>query len=109
MDRRVVITGMGCVTPLGTTVDELWQRLLRSESGVDYTTVFDASQFPTKFSAEVRDYDVSQDGLDSQLWSRRGRHTRFAAGAASQAVKLAGINGNIDPVRFGVYLGSGEG
>ena len=79
MDRRVVITGMGCVTPLGTSVDEVWQRLLRSESGVDYTTVFDASQFPTKFSAEVRDYDVSQDGLDSQLWGRRGRHTRFAA------------------------------
>ncbi|NIL98221.1 MAG: beta-ketoacyl-ACP synthase II [Planctomycetales bacterium] len=110
MDRRVVVTGVGCVTPLGCRVDELWERLQRGESGVDYTTVFDASQFPTKFSAEVRDWDVSQEGLDAERWGRCGRHTRFAAGAAQQAVRSSGVlDGNLDPTRFGVYLGSGEG
>ncbi len=110
MDRRVVITGVGCVTPLGCEVEELWQRLQRAESGVDYTTVFDASQFPTKFSAEVRDWDVSREGLDVDRWNRCGRHTRFAAGAAQQAVRSSGILDNPpDPTRFGVYLGSGEG
>ena len=110
MDRRVVVTGVGCVTPLGCSVDELWERLQRGESGVDYTTVFDASQFPTKFSAEVRNWDVSQNGLDADQWKRCGRHTRFAAGAAQQAVRSSGVlDSSQDPTRFGVYLGSGEG
>ena len=86
MRRRVVITGMGCVTPLGTSVEEFWSRLLRGESGVGYTTVFDASNFPTQISAEVRDWDVSAIGEDPQRWKYHGRHTRFAAGAAKQAV-----------------------
>ena len=51
MRRRVVITGIGCITPLGTEVDQMWSRLMKSESAVDYTTVFDASNFPTKISA----------------------------------------------------------
>jgi 3-oxoacyl-[acyl-carrier-protein] synthase II len=110
MKRRVVVTGMGCVTPMGCSPDVLWEGLKRGDSGVDYTTVFDASQFPTKFSAEVRDWDVSHVGLDPECWNRRGRHTRFAAGAAKQAVDASGVlNGKLDPTRFGVYLGSGEG
>ena len=110
MHRRVVVTGMGCVTPLGTRPDDLWTRLKRGESGVDYTIGFDASQFPTKFSAEVRDWDISQDGEDPEIWNRRGRHSRFAGGAAKQAVIASGIGDiDIDPTRFGVYLGSGEG
>jgi 3-oxoacyl-[acyl-carrier-protein] synthase II len=110
MDRRVVVTGVGCVTPLGCRVQDLWEQLKLGASGVDYTTVFDASQFPTKFAAEVRNWDVSHDGLDPDQWNRRGRHTRFAAGAAQQAVLSSGVlDGDTDPTRFGVYLGSGEG
>lgn len=110
MRRRVVVTGMGCVTPLGTRPDELWDNLKKGESGVDFTTGFDASQFPTKFSAEVRDWDISQEGEDPEIWNKRGRHSRFAGGAAKQAVSAAGIADlDIDPTRFGVYLGSGEG
>ena len=109
MNRRVVVTGMGCVTPLGTNPEELWSRLKRGESGVDYTQSFDATQFPTTFSAEVRDWDVADQLDDPKIWRQRGRHTQFAAGAAKQAVVAAGIDETMDPTRFGVYLGSGEG
>jgi 3-oxoacyl-[acyl-carrier-protein] synthase II len=110
MKRRVVITGLGCVTPLGHSVDQMWQALLRSESGVGYTTHFDASNFPTKISAEVKNWDIDKAGENPDRWKYRGRHTRFAAGAAKQAVSDSGLgDGKIDPARFGVYLGSGEG
>ncbi len=110
MKRRVVVTGMGCVTPLGHSVDEMWQRLLRSESGVGYTTHFDASKFPTKISAEVKNWDIADAGEDPHRWKYRGRHSRFAAGAAKQAMQHSGLaDEKFDPTRFGVYLGSGEG
>ena len=109
MDRRVVITGMGCITPLGTKPEQLWERLKKGESGVGYTQAFDASQFPTKFSAEVLDWEIADEGEDATVWSSRGRHSNFAAGAAKQAVLAAGVIGNVDPTRFGIYLGSGEG
>lgn len=110
MRRRVVITGVGCITPMGTEVETLWKGLKESKSGVGYTTVFDASNFPTKIAAEVRKWDVSDVGLNPKEWELCGRHTRFAAGASTKAVRDAGIEeGKIDPTRFGVYLGSGEG
>ncbi|HEY2881302.1 MAG TPA: beta-ketoacyl-ACP synthase II [Pirellulales bacterium] len=110
MKRRVVITGLGCITPLGHSVEEMWQRLLKCESGVGYTTHFDASKFPTKISAEVKNWDIADAGEDPQRWKYRGRHTRFAAGAAKQAMSDSGlVDGKYDPTRFGVYLGSGEG
>ena len=109
MSRRIVVTGMGCVTPLGIDVETLWSALKEGKSGVAETTVFDASNFPTRISAEVRDWDIDSIGEDPSAWKHRGRHTKFAAGAAKQAVDDAGINGNVDPRRFGIYLGSGEG
>ncbi|MGH7192339.1 MAG: beta-ketoacyl-[acyl-carrier-protein] synthase family protein, partial [Candidatus Saccharimonadales bacterium] len=110
MRRRVVVTGIGCVTPLGHDVETLWKRLLNSESGIGRTTLFDASNFPTQISAEVRDWDVSKVGEDPEKWKFRGRHTRFAVGAAKQAVADAGLSdAALDPTRFGVYLGCGEG
>src|SRR5271170_5979393 len=108
--RRVVITGMGCVTPMGTDVEQVWSGLKQGHSGVDYTTIFDASNFPTKISAEVRGWDISDVGEDVEKWRLRGRHTKFAAGAAKRAVQDSGVlDRALDPTRFGVYLGSGEG
>ena len=107
--RRVVITGMGCVTPLGHTVDELWSNLLECKSAVGPTTLFDASSFPTKISAEVKDWSIASVGEDPAEWEKRGRHTRFAAGAAKQAVDQSGVAGSVEPERMGVYLGAGEG
>ncbi|MEO0529332.1 MAG: beta-ketoacyl-[acyl-carrier-protein] synthase family protein [Planctomycetota bacterium] len=107
--RRVVITGMGCVTPLGHTVEELWANLLACKSAVGPTTLFDASAFPTKISAEVKDWSIASVGEDPTVWEKRGRHTRFAAGAAKQAVEQSGIAGTVEPAKMGVYLGAGEG
>ena len=109
MRRRVVITGVGCVTPLGTTVPELWKNLLAGKSGVGRTTIFDATNFPTKISAEVKNWSVADAGLNASEWADRSRHTCFAAGAAQQAVGESGVLGTVDPTRFGVYLGAGEG
>jgi 3-oxoacyl-[acyl-carrier-protein] synthase II len=109
--RRVVITGIGCITPLGLGVEPLWRNLMAGASGVGLTTVFDASRFPTKISAEVRNWDISDEGQDAARWRFCGRHTKFAAGAALQAMKDAGLPNGLpaDPTRLGVYLGSGEG
>jgi 3-oxoacyl-[acyl-carrier-protein] synthase II len=111
MRRRVVITGIGCVTPMGTEVEQVWAGLKEGQSGVGYTSVFDATNFPTRIAAEVKGFDVSQVGLDPEEWKLRGRHSRFAAGAAIKAVRMSGLMDYraIDPTRFGVYLGSGEG
>ncbi len=109
--RRVVITGMGCVTPLGVKVDQLWENLKASKSAVGLTTVFDASKFPTKISAEVRDWCVTDEGEDAKQWEFCGRHTKFAAGAARQAMRDAGLEKGLpaNPTKLGIYLGSGEG
>ena len=108
MRRRVVVTGMGCVTPLGTKPEQLWQNLLAGKSGVGPTTLFDASSFPTKISAEVRDWSIADEGEDADQWRNRSRHTVFAAGAAQQAMRDSGALAGVDPARFGVYLGAGE-
>jgi 3-oxoacyl-[acyl-carrier-protein] synthase II len=110
MRRRVVVTGIGCVTPLGAEIETVWQRLLAGESGIDYTTLFDASNFPTKISAEVRNWDLSDVGENPEDWKYQGRHTHFAIGAAKKAMADSGLDtSRLDPTRFGVYLGSGEG
>jgi 3-oxoacyl-[acyl-carrier-protein] synthase II len=110
MRRRIVVTGIGCVTPLGGDVQTTWSKLLEGASGIGYTTLFDASSFPTKIAAEVRNWDVSAVGEDPEVWKHRGRHTRFAVGAATQAMRDSGLeDDDFDPTRFGVYLGSGEG
>ena len=110
MRRRIVVTGIGLVTPLGAEIETVWRRLLAGESGIDYITLFDASNFPTKISAEVRDWDLSDVGEDPEDWKYQGRHTRFAVGAAKKAVADSGVeDAKIDPTRFGIYTGSGEG
>lgn len=108
--RRVVVTGIGLINPMGHDAQTVWQGLQQSQSGVGFTTLFDASGFPTKISAEVKGWDIAMSGEDPAVWKNRGRHTKFAAGAAKQAIADSGILSAIsDPVRFGIYLGSGEG
>ena len=72
--RRVVVTGIGCVNPLGHDVDTVWKGLLTCQSGVAPTTIFDASNFPTRISAEVKDWDVAKVGEDLARWKHVGRH-----------------------------------
>jgi 3-oxoacyl-[acyl-carrier-protein] synthase II len=108
--RRVVVTGVGVINPLGNDIETVWAALKEGKSGVGYTTIFDASKFPTKISAEIKNWDISQAGEDPEKWKFRGRHTCFAAGAARQAFEASGVSDSIkDRRRFGVYMGSGEG
>jgi 3-oxoacyl-[acyl-carrier-protein] synthase II len=95
---------------MGVDVKTIWRRLLAGESGVGYTTLFDASNFPTQISAEVHNWDLAEVGEDPADWKYQGRHTHFAVGAAKKAMADSGLDLNkIDPTRFGVYTGSGEG
>src|ERR1700678_3071811 len=111
MKRRVVITGMGAVTPLGLSVDDLYRNQIEGKSGVDLISLFDASKFPTKFAAEIKGFELGKYVSNPKDWSNSGANSCFAVAAAQQAVKDSGIrdNGGIDPTRMGVYLGSGEG
>ena len=111
MKRRVVVTGIGCITPVGNTVDEMWQSLRESKNGVGRITHFDASRFPTQFAAEVRGFDFDSLVEDPTRFADSGRNIRFAIGAATQAVSDSGIGDclSLNPARFGIYLGAGEG
>ena len=109
--NRVVITGMGWVTPMGHDIESVWKHLLNGESGIDYTTIFDASTFPTTFSAEVKGYDL-RTHIDDVAGKHKaaGRNSRFALGACAQAWRAAGMDkAQLDLDRVGIYLGSGEG
>ncbi|MEO8270002.1 MAG: beta-ketoacyl-[acyl-carrier-protein] synthase family protein [Aureliella sp.] len=110
MRRRVVVTGLGVINPLGTDVDTVWNALVNAQSGVGYISIFDASSYPTRIAAEIRNWSIADCGQDPQVWAKRGRHARFAAGAAHQALSDSGILDSIsDPTRMGVYFGAGEG
>ncbi len=109
--RRVVITGIGWVTPLGHDIETVWQRLLAGESGIGPTRQFDASTFPTQFSAEVKDYDYRKYVQRPEAHEGVGSNTAFALGAAAQAWRAAQLDtfDALDHERLGIYLGSGEG
>ena len=106
MKRRVVVTGIGCVTPLGNNINDMWASLQEGRSGVGPITHFDATNFPTRFAAEVRGYDFDSYVPDPSRFADAGRNTRFAIGAASQAVNDSGIN---QTVGFDPHVQPGDG
>jgi 3-oxoacyl-[acyl-carrier-protein] synthase II len=109
MKRRVVVTGLGVVTSLSQQVDDLFDRLLRGESGIHYLRVFDASGYKVPFGGDVYDWDPSSY-IDRREIKRLDRFTQFAMVAGIDAVKDAGLEFNReDPYRCGVILGSGIG
>ncbi len=109
MDRRIVITGAGCITPLGTNPKELWAALTEGRSGVGPLTLFDASGFPVQIAAEVRDWDFADVCDHAAAWGRHARQTKFAVGSALGAVRTSGVLDAVtDPHRIGVFTGCGE-
>ena len=107
--KRVVVTGMGALTPLGNTVDEYWNNLVNGVSGADSITLFDASKFRTKFACEVKNFDPTEI-LDKKEASKLDRFAQFALVVSDQAMADAGLNkDNINPDRIGVVFGSGIG
>ncbi len=109
MKRQVVVTGIGGITPLGCEVREIWDRLLAGQSGVGPISLFDATRFPVRIAAEVRDWTIQQVGEDPAAWARHARQTQFAFAAAIKAAWAAGLpDQGLDPLRMGIYLGCGE-
>lgn len=107
-NRRVVVTGMGAVTPLGNNVADTWRGLRTGKNGIDHITLFDTEKFKAKLAAEVRGFDPGQY-LDVNDVLRTDRYTQFAAASAQQAVDESGIAGKVDPDRFSVLFGTGIG
>jgi 3-oxoacyl-[acyl-carrier-protein] synthase II len=107
--KRVVVTGLGALTPLGKTVDEYWQNLKNGVSGCDFIQQFDVSKFKTRFACEVKNFDAT-DYLDRKEARKMDRYCQFALIASDEAVKDSGItNENVNPDRVGVIFASGIG
>jgi 3-oxoacyl-[acyl-carrier-protein] synthase II len=111
MTQRVVVTGMGWITPLGHDLDTVWTKLVNGESGVKPIDRFDASTFPTPYAAQVRDYDYRQYVSDPKIHEHAAMNTQFALGAARQAwdQSCLGSYDELDLRRVGIYIGAGEG
>lgn len=107
--KRVVVTGMGALTPIGNTLQEYWEGLIKGTPGADYTTLFDASKFKTRFACEVKNFDPTQF-LDKKEARKIDRFTQFALVVSDEAMADAGLTReNINPDRIGVVFGSGIG
>jgi 3-oxoacyl-[acyl-carrier-protein] synthase II len=109
--RRVVVTGMGMVTPLGRDLESSWSALQEGRSGVGPISLFNAETFPTRIAAEASGFRLADYIDDSARWDDYCRNTQFALAAARMAVDHSGLETmeGLDRTRFGVYLGSGEG
>lgn len=108
--KRVVITGMGWITPMGDSIETVWKRLLSGESGIGKTTLFEAATFPTHISAEVKDFSLARYIGTDDKHAGAGRNTQFALAACAQAWKAAGLSdATLDLDRVGIYFASGEG
>ena len=106
--NRVVITGLGWITPMGTEVEAVWKRLLAGESGIAPTSLFDAGTFPTKIGAEVKTFTLPAGMAEKHHMA--GRSTQFALAAAGQAWDTAKLaEADLDLDRVGIYFAGGEG
>ncbi|HNN31910.1 MAG TPA: beta-ketoacyl-ACP synthase II, partial [Chitinophagaceae bacterium] len=107
--KRVVVTGLGAITPLGNNVETYWQNLVNGVSGADMITLFNAEKFRTKFACEVKNFDPTEF-LDRKEARKIDRFTQFALVVSDQAMNDAGLNKeNINPDRIGVVFASGIG
>lgn len=110
MNKRVVITGMGAVTPLGNDAFTSWERIKDGVSGIAPATRYDIEKVDVKIAAEVKDF-APEDYMDKKESRRIGRFTQFAVAASKMAIKDAGVNigEDVHPERIGVWIGSGIG
>lgn len=108
INRRVVVTGMGAITPVGNSVTEAWENLKQGKNGIAPITHFDTENYKAKLAAEVKNFDP-KDYLEKLEILRTDRYAQFAVGAAQQAVDDSNIENNVIPERFSVYFGTGIG
>ena len=113
MNKRVVITGTGVISPVGNNVETFWKNLIDGVCGIDFIKEFPTDDLPVKIAGEVKDFNPAEYGIEPAFARKQDKFTVFAVAAAYQAMNQAGLssaeNGNIDPFRLGVYVGSGIG
>ena len=113
MSKRVVVTGLGVISPVGNDVPTYWNNILDGVCGIDVIKSFPTEDLPVKIAGEVKDFDPADYGMEPAFARKQDKFTVFAVAAAWQAVRQSGLvsaeGGNIDPFRFGVYVGSGIG
>ncbi len=107
-NRRVVVTGLGAITPLGNSVSETWEAMKVGKNGIAPITLFDTEKFKSKLAAEVKGFDP-KEYLEVNDVLRTDRYAQFAVAAAQQAVDESGIEGKVEPERFAVMFGTGIG
>src|SRR3954469_18344143 len=102
--RRIVVTGLGMVSPVGRDLERSWSALQEGRSGVGSITLFNAETFPTRIAAEVRDFRLSEYIEDAPRWEEHCRNSKFAIAAAQMAMDHSGLDSfdEFDRARFGV-------
>ena len=106
--RRVVVTGIGAVTPIGLTAGETWSAMLEGKNGIAPITLFDTAEFKTKLAAEVKGFEP-RNYMEKAEILKTDRYAIFGIAASQEAVDDSGIMGTVEPERFAVYFGSGIG
>ena len=114
MSKRVVVTGMGIISPVGNNVETYWKNLLDGVCGIEFITDFDTTPLPVKIAGTIKDFHPEEYGIDKPFARKQDLFTLYGVAAAYQAMKQAGLHSegeeqNIDPFRLGVYVGSGIG
>lgn len=109
--KRVVITGLGCISPLGNSVDSMWAGLLRGDCAIDFIRNIDTTELPVKVGAEVKDFRPEDFGIDRAMIRHNDRYALYALAAAAQAMRDSGleVGKDLDSSRFGCAIGSGVG
>ena len=109
MKRRVVVTGLGAVTPIGNTVEEFWSGIKEGKVGIGEITKFDTTEYKVKIAAEVKDFQA-KDRMDFKAARRMEVFSQYAVAASREAFAMAGLDmEKEDPYRVGCYVGSGIG
>ncbi len=108
MNRRVVITGCGAVSPVGSTVERFWENLKNGRCGIDFIKKFDTTDLKVKIAGEVHDFEPL-DYIKKNEIRKTDLFTQYGIGAAVQAMEDSGVQAYVDPTRLGVYMGSGIG
>ncbi|MBR1765677.1 MAG: beta-ketoacyl-ACP synthase II [Bacteroidales bacterium] len=109
--RKVYITGVGCITPIGNDIETLWNNLVNGVCGIDFITKLDTADLPVKIAAEVKDFHPEAYGIDKQMVRHNDVYALYALAAAAQAMADSGlkVGEDVDPRRLGVAIGSGIG
>ncbi len=113
MNRRVVVTGTGVISPVGNDTQTFWKSILDGVCGIDFITSIPTDDLPVRIAGEVKDFTPADYGIETPFARKQDKFTLYAVAAAWQAMNESGLssaeNGNIDPFRLGVYVGSGIG